>query len=62
MKMLVCTDGSEESRKAVREAVRIADNLKEVEVTLLFVHEIVTVPLRGEKFSTWGSRASCQRK
>lgn len=48
MKMLVCTDGSEESRKAVQEAVRIADNLKEVEVTLLFVHEIVTVPLRGE--------------
>ena len=44
MKMLVCTDGSEQSQKAVQEAVRIADNFKSVEVTVLYVYEAVATP------------------
>ncbi len=47
MKMLVCTDGSEQSLKAVREAARIAENLKEVEVTVLTIHETWHTPMHG---------------
>jgi nucleotide-binding universal stress UspA family protein len=39
MKMLVCTDGSEHSQKAVEKAAKIAANFKEVEVYIIYVND-----------------------
>ncbi len=39
MKMLVCTDGSRYSQQAIKEAVKIAANLKRVAVYIIFVCE-----------------------
>lgn len=47
MKMLVCTDGSEQSKKALQEACRFAHNFKNVEVTILTVYQVTYVPLEG---------------
>lgn len=47
MKMLVCIDGSESSQKAVKEAARIAENLKEVEINILNVYEESPLPAYG---------------
>ena len=47
MKMLVCTDGSEPSQKATKEAARIAANFKEVDVTILTVYEAPSFPMYG---------------
>jgi len=41
MKVLVCTDGSGHSQRAVKEAVKIATNLKRVEIYIINVCEIV---------------------
>jgi nucleotide-binding universal stress UspA family protein len=42
MKMLVCTDGSEKSVKAVKKAAFIGEQLKEVSVTLIHVYYLDT--------------------
>lgn len=39
MKVLACTDGSEQSRKALQEAAEVAKSLSEAEVTVLLVEE-----------------------
>ncbi len=39
MKILVCTDGSEQSLKAVNQASKIAEGCGEVAVTLIYVYE-----------------------
>ena len=39
MKVLVCTDGSEQGQKAVREATRIVKCYTNPEVTIIYVHE-----------------------
>ena len=41
MKILVCTDGSEHSQRAVKEAAKIAANLKHVELYIINVCETV---------------------
>lgn len=41
MKILVCTDGSGHSQRAVEETVKIAVNLKNVEVSVIYVCETV---------------------
>jgi len=40
MKILVCTDGSEHSQKAIREASVIAEGCKANEVAIIHVHDI----------------------
>lgn len=44
MKILVCTDGSEQSKKAVKKAAFMAENLKDlkVEVTIIYVYYLDT--------------------
>lgn len=42
MKILVCTDGSEKSAKAVEKAAFIAEKLDEVDVTIIYVHHLET--------------------
>ncbi len=37
MKILACTDGSEQSRKALREAATIAEKLENAQVTVIYV-------------------------
>ena len=39
MKMLVCTDGSKQSRKAVEEAIKIAGGCNVNEVAVIYVYE-----------------------
>ena len=40
MKILVCTDGSEHSQKAIREASVIAEGCKANEVAIIHIHDI----------------------
>lgn len=49
MKMLVCADGSEVSRKAVKEAAKIAANFKEIEVCILNVQREPSLPLHSDE-------------
>ncbi len=49
MKMLVCADGSEVSRKAIKEAARIAANFKEIEVCILNVQREASLPLHTDE-------------
>ena len=42
MKMLICTDGSESSRKAIEEGAKIAKGCSVKEVTLIHVYEFIT--------------------
>jgi len=49
MKMLVCADGSEVSRKAIKEAARIAANFKEIEVCILNVQREMSLPLHTDE-------------
>ena len=44
MKILVCTDGSVQSKKAAEEAAKIAGNMKEVEVSILSVCDEPEIP------------------
>lgn len=44
MNILVCTDGSEMSSKAVRKAAAISSFLKDSEVSVLYVHQPIQVP------------------
>lgn len=44
MNILVCTDGSEMSSKAVRKAAEISSFLMDSEVTVLYVHQPIQVP------------------
>ncbi len=39
MKILACTDGSEQSRKALTEAAKIAKELNKAEITVIFVDD-----------------------
>jgi len=41
MKVLVCTDGSEHSQRAVKEAAKIAANLKHVDIYIINIYEAV---------------------
>ena len=41
MKMLVCTDGSEHSQKAINQALAIAEGCKVEEVAVIHVHEAI---------------------
>ena len=54
MKMLVCTDGSDVSRKAIEEAARIAANSKDVEVFVLNVQPEVSLPLHSDEVEMKG--------
>ena len=49
MKMLVCADGSEESRKAIKEAARIAADSKEIDVYILNVQREASLPLHSDE-------------
>jgi len=51
MKILVAMDGSEQSRKAVNEAAKIASGFSDVEVHLLNVYESSSLPMYGEDVS-----------
>ncbi len=44
MKILVCTDGSEQSLKAVQKAADIVADIKEAQVTILHVEEAISHP------------------
>ncbi len=44
MNILVCTDGSEESSKAVGRAAEISSAVEDAEVTLLHVHQPIQIP------------------
>lgn len=52
MKMLVCTDGSEQSEKAVQEASKLAKAIAGVKVVLLNIYEGSPLPMYGEDVST----------
>ncbi len=52
MKILVCTDGSDNSKKALEEAAVIAEGCKVNEVALIHVYE----PKLDPKAPSWGSR------
>ncbi|MGM0689063.1 MAG: universal stress protein [Bacillota bacterium] len=45
--MLVCTDGSELSQKAVEKAAKLAANFKEVEVSVIYVNDVKIIPMHG---------------
>jgi nucleotide-binding universal stress UspA family protein len=47
MKMLVCTDGSEHSKKAVKKAAKIAANYEEIEVVIIYVNNVEIIPMHG---------------
>lgn len=47
MRMLVCTDGSEQSKKALKEACRFAHNFKDVDVSILTVFQATYIPMDG---------------
>jgi nucleotide-binding universal stress UspA family protein len=51
MKILVCTDGSEQSRKAVEEAAKIAGGCNVDEVSVIHVHQETSyLPVGGEGY------------
>ena len=45
MKMLICTDGSESSQKAIKEAVSVAANYEDIEITIITVYETSQLPM-----------------
>lgn len=49
MKILACTDGSEQSRKALKEAAKIAEGVNG-EVTVIHVEELISYPLDSGLF------------
>lgn len=52
MKILVCTDGSEQSLKAVKEAAGIAKRFEDAEVAVIHVYESkLAFPFWGEGYS-----------
>jgi len=46
MRIIVCTDGSDTSRRAVKRAAQVNDFVPEAEITLVFVHEYSQNPPR----------------
>lgn len=47
MKILVCTDGSEHSQKALRQAAKIAASIEGARVSILYVYESLPAKIYG---------------
>ncbi len=52
MKFLVCSDGSEQSFKAIEKASKLAAGLTDVEITVIYVYHIDTLVGVGEAYFT----------
>lgn len=50
MKVLVCTDGSEQSLKALRKAANIVADIRDAQVTVLHVEETISSPYEIPRF------------
>lgn len=55
MRILVCTDGSRQSRKAIEEAVKIAGGCNIDEAAVIHVHEVIKdrLPWHGSEGYTF---------